>query len=79
MEWEEVEVKQDETTLSMYDASHDPYNWLYSTAYWCDADTQSMKTVGLPDDWPDSTHLRPGYGYYVNTKVDDLTLLIPKP
>ncbi|MDH7480498.1 MAG: PQQ-binding-like beta-propeller repeat protein [Armatimonadota bacterium] len=53
--------------------------WISSTFWWWDSACGSLRTVGLPDDWPDTTQLEPWRGYWVQSFTNGLDLIIPKP
>ncbi|MDI6828532.1 MAG: PQQ-binding-like beta-propeller repeat protein [Armatimonadota bacterium] len=53
--------------------------WLSGTFWWWDSASGSLRTVGLSDEWPDTTQLEPWRGYWVQTFTNGLDLIIPKP
>ncbi|MCX6376184.1 MAG: hypothetical protein NTU88_09185, partial [Armatimonadetes bacterium] len=70
-----AKVTDGNVTVSMQVASK-VNNWLNSTAYWWDAQLQSGRDLGIPEDWPTSLNMRPKHGYWVNTNVDKLALIL---
>ncbi|MCL6519331.1 MAG: PQQ-binding-like beta-propeller repeat protein [Armatimonadetes bacterium] len=53
--------------------------WISATLWWWDSATCSLKTAGLPDDWPDSTKFEPWRGYWLQSHGNCLELIIPPP
>ena len=76
--WGDVTVIHGSETKTMEEAKQ--ANWLVSKTTWWDAELQSWKTMGLPSDlFVTSRYLLPWHSYWLTTKVDDITLVIPKP
>gem|GEM_PF-661864 len=50
--------------------------WLDSMGYWWDNRTQGLCDMGLPEDFPGNTTLRPWHGYWVESYVDNLSLIL---
>jgi len=73
--WAGCEVRKGSETVSMSTACREK-GWLSSIGWWWDNTSQSLRTLGLPDDFPESEYLQPWYGYWVQTYVDNLTLTI---
>jgi len=72
--WASVEVTDGTVTKTMLEARN--AGWLQSIVYWYDAPTQSMKTVGLPEDFQPCETLLAWHGYWVLTYVDNLALIL---
>jgi len=70
--WADMRVTQGDTTVSLQQAKTN--GWINSKGTWWDSVTQSWKTVGLPNDFPNTQYLKPWHGYYFKTNVDNLTL-----
>lgn len=49
--------------------------WLNSIGYWWDSSVQSLYDIGLPEDFPSTEIMRPWHGYWLQTHVDDLSLI----
>jgi uncharacterized lipoprotein YddW (UPF0748 family) len=50
-------------------------NWLNSEGYWWDNSTQGLCDMGLPEDFVISNSLLPWHGYWIQSYVDDLSLI----
>lgn len=74
--WSDVKVHNGEEVVTMEDACRSK-GWMRSIGYWWDSSTQSLYTVGLADDWPDSEVLQPWHGYWVQSDADPLALIVP--
>ncbi len=78
VDWSQVEVTDGAKTLSLRDAAKTAFPpWLNSVAQYFDAATQTNKTLGLPEDAPDSASLTPWRGYYVVGMKDQMALIVP--
>jgi hypothetical protein len=75
-DWAEVMVHNGKSILSVYDASH-VESWMESSGYWWDSATQGLRDFGLPDDFFVDATLEPWHGYWVQSYVDNLSLLVP--
>ncbi|MBP6963459.1 MAG: carboxypeptidase regulatory-like domain-containing protein [Armatimonadetes bacterium] len=75
-EWENVKVANGIYVLGMSDASH-LEGWMNSLGYWWDSGSQGLYDFGLPEDWVAQTALAPWHGYWVQSNVDDLALIVP--
>jgi len=73
-QWADAEVTYGAQTVSLETARNN--GWLNSMGYWWDSCTQSLKILGLPDDWPDSEAVQPWHGYWIQTNVDGLALTL---
>ena len=73
--WENAKVTDGNVTVSMQVASK-VNNWLNSTAYWWEGDTQSGYDLGIPEDWPSTLNMKPKHGYWVNSYQDKLALIL---
>jgi hypothetical protein len=72
--WSGVEVTDGTVTKTMQQAAD--AGWITSQAYWVDSPTQSMYTVGLPTDYPATESLIAWHGYWVQSFVDNLALIL---
>jgi len=50
--------------------------WMDSVGWWWDNVTQSLKTVGFPEDFPESETLMPWHGCWLMTYRDRLALIV---
>jgi hypothetical protein len=73
--WASAKVTDGTVTVSMQVASKVNI-WLSSTAYWFEAESQSQYDLGIPEDWPSTLNMKPKHGYWVNTNVDKLALIL---
>lgn len=62
-------------TKSIADAAFS--GWIGGSAFYYDAQTQTTKIAGLPDEFPDTEQLEQNKGYWFLTQVDNLALIIP--
>lgn len=65
-------ITSGDTTVSLQQA--EDAGLINTKGTWWDSGTQSWKTVGLANDFPNTQYLKPWHGYYFKTYVDDLTL-----
>ncbi|MBP6963962.1 MAG: hypothetical protein KBC96_06105 [Armatimonadetes bacterium] len=75
VDWNAVEITDGTVTLPLAAARGSA--WLETIAYWWDSGTQNLKQMGLDDDWGDTTTLDPWHGYWVESKKDNLALIVP--
>jgi len=73
--WESTKVTDGNVTVSMAVAAK-TNNWLSAFAFWWEAETQSQYDLGLPEDWPFTDKMQPKHGYWVNSYVDKLALIL---
>jgi len=73
--WADVDVTKNGETVSMYTATRER-GWMDSIGWWWDNTSQSLQTLGLPDDFPASEYLQPWYGYWVQTYSNNITLTL---
>jgi len=73
-QWADTEVTLGAQTVSLETARNN--GWLSSLGYWWDSSTQGLKTLGLPDDWPDSEVVQTWHGYWIQSSVDSLALTL---
>jgi len=73
-EWEDTLVTLGTTTVPLATARDN--GWMSSLGLWFDSSVQSMKELGLPDDFTPCTVLKPWHGYWVRTYTDNLTLTL---
>jgi hypothetical protein len=64
---------------SMYDASQWGDNWVQSTGYWWENQSQSQYDIGLPEDWPSTDTLYPWHGYWFSALEGRKSLIMPGP
>lgn len=50
-------------------------NWLNSMGYWWDNEAQGLCDMGLPEDFVSSNTLLPWHGYWIQSYVDNLSLI----
>ncbi len=50
-------------------------NWLNSVGFWWDSETQSLCDMGLPEDFVSANTLLPWHSYWIQTNVDNLSLI----
>lgn len=62
--WADCHVHNGGEIKTLYDASGYGAGWLDSVGYWWDNSTQSLLDIGLPDDFPTTTDLKPWHGYW---------------
>lgn len=74
--WSDVKVHNGKSVATMEDACRIE-GWMQSMGYWWENSTQSLSDIGLPDDWPSSEILLAWHGYWVQSNVDNLSLIIP--
>jgi len=67
--WPDWRATDGTAMKTIYDASQYPgqANWMSSVGYFWDAAKQSMRSIGLEDDFPWTSQLDPWYGYWVKT------------
>ncbi|MCL6518281.1 MAG: hypothetical protein K6T99_00445 [Armatimonadetes bacterium] len=74
--WSDVKVHNGCECISMEEASRER-GWLNSMGWWWENSSQSLMTLGLPDDWPESEKLERWHGYWIYSNTDSLSLIIP--
>ncbi len=74
-QWADTTVKHGAETVTILTAAQ-TNNWMNSTGYWWDAETQSLVDFGLPEDFVAWNIIRPWHGYWVQTYVNDITLTL---
>lgn len=75
--WANAKVTDGNETISLEQARD--RGWLLSIAVWWEAPYQSLRDVGLPDDWCYTDYLHPWHGYWVTTNQDKLALILESP
>lgn len=75
----QVNVHDGGQIKSMHDASQWSDNWVQSTGYWWDNQTQSGYDIGLPEDGPSTDTLYPWHGYWFCTLESRKSLIMPAP
>ncbi len=75
--WANVKVHNGKSVLSMHDATR-LEGWMNSVGYWWDSATQGLCDLGLEEDFAYHTTLQPWHGYWVESYVDNLSLIIPQ-
>ncbi|MDI6829238.1 MAG: hypothetical protein QME62_12225 [Armatimonadota bacterium] len=76
--WADTKVTDGNITVSLEDAGR-THNWLSTTAWWWDAQSQSLGTLGLPDDFPSAESMAAWHGYWVESYVDKIALIFESP
>jgi hypothetical protein len=74
-QWADTLVKHGTQTASMFTASR-TNNWMNSAGYWWDAVTQGLSDFGIPEDFVSSEIIQPWHGYWVQTYVNDVSLVL---
>lgn len=74
--WANNKVTDGNQTITITDASQYGANWLYSVGYWWDSSTQSLVDVGLPEDLPTTEEMTPWHGYWVQSNIDKIGLIL---
>lgn len=72
--WANTQVTYQGQTVSLATARDN--GWINSVGWWLDSTSQSLQTVGLPDDFPTSEYLWAWYGYWIQSYRDNITLTI---
>ncbi|MBP6963173.1 MAG: hypothetical protein KBC96_02085 [Armatimonadetes bacterium] len=73
--WADAKVVDGNVTVSLQDAAY-TNNWLSSVGMWWDAGTQSLYDIGLPDDWPYTETMQAWHGYWIQSNVDKIALIL---
>ncbi|MDH7481597.1 MAG: family 10 glycosylhydrolase [Armatimonadota bacterium] len=73
--WADILVTKGGETLTLPTAAKDR-GWLDATGWWWDNNSQSLRSLGLPEDWPDSEYIQPWHGYWISTNYNNLTLTL---
>jgi len=74
--WADVKVHNGVEIVNVEEASRERM-WIDSIGWWWDNTSQSLQTLGLPDDFPTSEKLEAWHAYWVWSHADNLSLLIP--
>ena len=75
VEWQDIMVVNGSQMVPIRNAAKDPdKQWLSATGFWWDSASQSQYDVGLEEDWPSTTHLKPWHGYWLESYVNNLKL-----
>jgi uncharacterized lipoprotein YddW (UPF0748 family) len=75
VEWQDIMVVNGSQMVPIRNAVKDvDKQWLNGTAYWWESSNQSQYDLGLEEDWPSTTHMKPWHGYWVQSYVNNLTL-----
>lgn len=73
--WENAKVVDGNVTISLQQAAK-VEGWLNSSGYWWDSSTQSLCDFGIPDDFPSFETLQAWHGYWVQSYVDKIALIL---
>ncbi len=73
--WEQAKVVDGNTTVSLYDATR-TNGWMNSMGWWWDNETRSLREFGIADDWTENVNLLPWHGYWVESYVDKIALIL---
>ena len=80
IDWASVQVNDGTRVSSLRDAAKNVTpGRINSVAQSFDSAAQKTRTLGLPEDTPDSTQLQPWLGYWVYSLQDQLALIVPAP
>ncbi len=74
-QWPDTLVRHGAETVPILTAAH-TNGWLSSAGYWWDSAAQGLSDFGLPEDWVSSYVIEPWHGYWVQTHVDDVSLIL---
>lgn len=74
--WADVKIHNGTSIVSMSDAIH-MESWLQASGFWWDSAAQGLCDFGLEEDYYSNTTLDPWHGYWVESLVDNLSLLVP--
>lgn len=75
--YESLKVTNGIETLDIAAAAAPAKAWVSASAYWWDNAAGSMKSVGIPDEFPDKESLEKNEGYWFYTNQDNLALIVP--
>ncbi len=72
-----VEVTDGTATVPIANARDN--QWLDTICYWWEntGGSGNLRTMGLDDDWTESTMLQPWHGYWIRSMRDNLALIVP--
>lgn len=75
--WNTVEITDGTATIPLATARDS--GWLVTVTYWWDSTVAGggMRTMGLDDDYCESTTLEPWHGFWVQSLKDNLALIVP--
>jgi len=73
--WANAKVVDGNVTISLQQAAKTE-GWLNSQGFWWDSTTQSLNDFGIPDDWVPYETLLPWHGYWVQSYVDKIALIL---
>lgn len=75
VEWQDIMVVNGSQMVPIRNAVKDEdKQWLSGTAYWWESSNQSLYDLSFEEDGPNTTHMKPWHGYWVESYVNDLTL-----
>lgn len=76
VDWNTVEVTDGTATVPLANVRD---QWLHTYTYWWDSTVPGggLRTMGLDDDWTDTVMLEPWHGFWVQSLVDNLALIVP--
>lgn len=74
--WQNGKVTDGNATLNLTEASQYGANWLCSVAFYWDSSQQGLCDLGLPDDLPTAENMFPGHGYWVQSNIDKIALIL---
>lgn len=73
--WADAKVVDGNVTISLLQAAKTE-GWLESYGYWWDSSTQSLCDFGIPEDFMSTDILLPWHGYWVQSYVDKIALIL---
>ena len=74
--WSNVQVQRGTRTVPIATARE--WGWLDTICYWWDSSIPGggLRSMGLSDDWTDTTIMKPWRGYWIQSYLDDIWLEI---
>ncbi len=73
--WENAKVVDGNVTISLQQAAKTE-GWLNSFGFWWDGSTQSLCDFGIPEDFASTGVLQAWHGYWVQSYVDKIALIL---
>lgn len=77
VDWNDVEITDGTVTIPLAAARDD--HWLDTICWWWDSSIPggALLSIGLDDEWTETTTLNPWQGYWVQSFRDNLALIVP--
>ena len=80
--WDDAKMHDGAQIVTMEQASTHPgmLGWIDTLGLWFDNSTQSLKEIGVTEDWPapGNETLRPWHGYWFKVKVPGKSIIFPE-